>query len=57
MFHPRKDHWSEHFAWEDYSLIGQTASGRATISALKLNTVRRILIRKAEEQFKLFPPA
>ena len=57
LFHPRQDDWNEHFAWLDYRQIGRTASGRATIAALKLNSDRRLLIRRAEEQFKLFPPA
>jgi hypothetical protein len=56
LFHPRHDDWSEHFAWLDYRVSGRTASGRATIAALKLNADRRLLIRRAEEQFNLFPP-
>jgi len=55
LFHPRQDNWPEHFAWQGYQLIGNTATGRATISALKLNNDRRLLIRKAEEKFQLFP--
>jgi hypothetical protein len=56
LFHPRQDNWSDHFSWLGFKLIGRTASGRATITALKLNSDRRLLIRHAEEQFKLFPP-
>jgi hypothetical protein len=56
LFHPRRDEWDEHFAWDEYRLTGRTASGRATIAALKLNAERRIHIRRAEELFKLFPP-
>jgi 5-methylcytosine-specific restriction endonuclease McrA len=39
LYHPRRDQWAEHFAWnEDCSLlIGITAIGRATIAALLLN--------------------
>lgn len=57
LFHPRQDSWDEHFAWIDYRVIGRTPSGRATIAVLKLNTDRRLLIRRAEERFHLFPPA
>jgi hypothetical protein len=57
LFHPRQDDWSEHFAWLQYHLAGRTAYARATIAALRLNSERRLLIRRAEEQFKLFPPA
>ncbi len=56
LFHPRQDDWNAHFAWVDYRLTGRTATGRATIAALKLNAERRLLIRRAEEMFKLFPP-
>ena len=39
LYHPRKDKWVEHFAWnEDFSLmIGRTPVGRATIERLDLN--------------------
>lgn len=39
LFNPRLDDWNEHFQWnEDCSLmIGKTAKGRATVSALKVN--------------------
>jgi len=56
LFHPRQDDWNEHFDWFEYGLTGRTATGRATITALKLNAERRLLIRRAEEMFKLFPP-
>lgn len=39
LFHPRKQRWSDHFAWnDDYTLvIGLTSTGRATVEALQLN--------------------
>ena len=39
LFNPRLDKWNEHFKWnQDCSLIiGQTAIGRATVIALKMN--------------------
>ncbi len=48
LYNPRKDVWSEHFAWNsDFSLIvGLTAKGRATVEALKLNRERIVNIRK-----------
>jgi len=57
IFHPRRDEWKDHFRWNGYQLRGRTPSGRATILALKLNNDRRILIRRAEERFDVFPPA
>ena len=56
LFHPRSHAWHEHFAWEDYHLVGLTATGRATVAALDLNQPRRIRIRQAEQTFGLFPP-
>ena len=50
LFHPRRDRWSDHFAWNaDYTvIIGLTPTGRATIAALHLNrpglqNLRRVL--------------
>lgn len=39
LFHPRRQRWSTHFAWsaDGTHLIGLTASGRATIEALRMN--------------------
>ncbi len=56
LFHPRSDKWSEHFRWEGYLLVGKTPVGRATVAALELNHPRRLLIRHAEELFRMFPP-
>jgi hypothetical protein len=40
LFHPRHQHWSEHFAWEDGNLHirGLTPHGRTTVALLKLNS-------------------
>jgi HNH endonuclease len=56
LFHPRAHSWHEHFAWDDYQIIGLTGTGRVTIAALDLNHDRRIKIRQAEQMFGLFPP-
>jgi hypothetical protein len=56
LFHPRSDHWSEHFEFRGYDLFGLTAIGRAAVAALDMNHPRRKLIRQAEELFGLFPP-
>jgi len=39
LFHPRQQHWHEHFAWSEdgTQIIGLTSCGRATIEALQLN--------------------
>jgi hypothetical protein len=56
IFHPRLHIWREHFAWDDYQIVGLTAIGRATVAALDFNQLRRIRIRQAEQTFGLFPP-
>jgi hypothetical protein len=56
LFNPRRHVWNEHFAWDDYHIVGLTASGRATVAALDFNQPRRIRIRQAEQTFGLFPP-
>ena len=56
LFDPRNEVWSEHFRWDGYQVVGLTAVGRATVFALDLNHPRRLLIRRAEELFGLFPP-
>ena len=37
LFNPRAQDWRAHFAWQGERIIGQTACGRATVQALKLN--------------------
>ena len=56
LFNPRTDGWSDHFEWDDYSILGTTEVGKVTVAALDLNHARRIKIRQAEQLFGLFPP-
>lgn len=39
LFNPRRQIWNEHFRWSEdgINIVGQTACGRATVIALKLN--------------------
>lgn len=56
LFNPRTDMWNEHFRVEaDASLSGKTATGRATIRALRLNHVLAIAIRTEEIRMRRFP--
>ncbi len=55
LFHPRQQEWHDHFIWnEEFTLmIGITATGRATINALRLNrpgvvNLRRVLVLMGE---------
>jgi hypothetical protein len=44
LFNPRLDDWSNHFEWDDYTLVSKSEIGRVTIQALDLNHDRRIRI-------------
>lgn len=53
LFHPRQDQWGIHFSWSGPVLVGKTATGRATIQALRLNrsdavAVRQLLMEEGE---------
>lgn len=55
LYDPRQHQWDHHFQWQGYKINGISAIGRATVKALNLNHRRRLLIRKAEKKFGLFP--
>ncbi|MFO0952933.1 MAG: hypothetical protein U0835_17635 [Isosphaeraceae bacterium] len=40
LFNPRCERWSDHFEWSDDGLriLGRTATGRATVAALHLDS-------------------
>jgi hypothetical protein len=43
LFHPRNQNWREHFAWaeDQRTLLALSATGRATISCLDMNSAVR----------------
>jgi hypothetical protein len=45
LFHPRRQHWQEHFALDGAELVGLTATGRTTIQLLQMNAPRRLHLR------------
>jgi hypothetical protein len=52
LFHPRQQHWQDHFAWslDGTKIEGTTVIGRATVVALRMNhalivAARRVLDR------------
>ena len=59
LYHPRRQPWQEHFAWnDDYTLIiGLTATGRATVAALQLNRENLIRLRWVLYAMGQHPPA
>jgi len=56
LFHPRNDHWAEHFEWRGATLLGKTAIGRVTIEVLRINLRARLLFRQALIDEGVFPP-
>lgn len=58
IFNPRKQIWSEHFAFsEDKSeIIGKTPCGRATVLALQLNSDLQKTAREFWRLTGIFPP-
>jgi HNH endonuclease len=56
IFNPRQQSWKEHFRWDGLSVVGLTATGRATIAALDLNRATMLAIRAEEELLGRHPP-
>jgi HNH endonuclease len=48
LFHPRRQRWTRHFRWEGLTVIGLSATGRATIQALQMNRPLVLTIRQEE---------
>jgi hypothetical protein len=51
LFNPRRQRWSRHFEWLGSILVGQTATGRATIAALDINNPQRVQLRAEFGEF------
>ena len=58
LYHPRRDRWSAHFAWnEDNTLvIGLTPTGRATVEKLQLNRAGVVNLRRVLSSLDIHPP-
>jgi hypothetical protein len=58
LFNPRTQFWKEHFSWDETRtrIIGRTAIGRATISALALNDELRMRARALWVEAGYHPP-
>jgi 5-methylcytosine-specific restriction endonuclease McrA len=46
LFHPRRDHWEDHFRMETANIRGLTATGRTTVWLLDMNCEERLLLRQ-----------
>ena len=56
LFHPRRNAWPEHFAWDGPVLLGLTPIGRATVELLAINHPDYVLLRQALIEEGVFPP-
>jgi hypothetical protein len=58
LFNPRHQRWYDHFRWSADGLViqGTTATGRATVFALKMNRQGTGLIRSLLKEIGLHPP-
>jgi hypothetical protein len=59
LFNPRQQRWEDHFVWSanGAEIIGLTATGRATVIALRLNNVLAITVRQNWVKAGWHPPA
>lgn len=59
LFDPRRQAWSEHFAWSPAGdiVIGLTATGRVTVRALHLNRATLVVARRAWVAAGWHPPS
>ena len=48
LFHPRRQRWSDHFAWAGIYIVGRTAVGRATVRVLDMNSDDRLALRASK---------
>ena len=58
LFNPRRQKWGTHFKWgaDGTQIIGLTATGRATVSALKLNNPFAVAARREWVSAGWHPP-
>jgi hypothetical protein len=58
LFHPQRDDWAEHFAWNEDAteIVGLTATGRATIAALRMNRSPLVRVRRMRSLMGEHPP-
>ena len=57
FFHPRRDRWEEHFAFdgETAEILAVTAIGRVTVARLKINSAFQIRARRQWMRLGLYP--
>lgn len=56
LFHPRRDDWDDHFAWDGAILVGRTPIGCATVALLAVNYPDYVLLRESLAEEGDFSP-
>ena len=58
LYHPRRQNWHEHFAWDETGalLVGLTGIGRATVPALNMNDRIIVVARRRWVSVGWHPP-
>ncbi|QTA87036.1 HNH endonuclease [Desulfonema magnum] len=58
LFNPRQQKWNEHFQWSEdgTEIVGKTACGRATITALRMNNPEIMVARRLWVSVGWWPP-
>jgi hypothetical protein len=58
LYDPRRQPWGDHFRWSATGelVIGRTPTGRATVEALRLNRIVRVVARRAWVGVGWHPP-
>jgi hypothetical protein len=59
LFNPRQQVWIDHFSWSEdgTEVIGKTACGRATVTALRMNNVAIVVARRSWVSVGWWPPS
>ncbi|MBC8099520.1 MAG: HNH endonuclease [Armatimonadetes bacterium] len=56
LYHPRLQHWDDHFEWKpDGMIIGLTPEGRTTSTVLRMNDTSRVQHREALLELGSYP--
>ncbi len=57
LFHPRQDLWETHLRWSrsGVRILGRTATGRATVEALRMNDPDRVETRRFWVKYGVHP--
>ncbi len=59
LYHPRRHHWKDHFAWDETGkfLVGLSNVGRTTVIALKMNDPLIVATRRRWISVGWHPPS